>query len=179
MSIGAARCVGTGGKSLGGRRIINGEGVNEDLLCRERISAIGRSCESVAVLDEFHSCGGGIDGGRKHRSGWIAISGKSADLSRTLANSRVLGQDDGTYLMVDKGDRMDRSLILLLGVTARARPALLETDHPEVLVHPDEESEPKETAESEFDNVLILPGELVSLTRCVHSSPHPLGPRGT
>jgi hypothetical protein len=78
-----------------------------------------------AVLDEFHSCGGGISGGKYRKSGRTTTSGDSAYLAEI---SRVyLAGVWPPYLIVERGDLLEKLLILLLGVTILGRGARLVT----------------------------------------------------
>ena len=78
------------------------------------------------------------------------------------------------YRIVDSGDLLERLLMLLLGVTVRGRPCLFDIERSDLLpkeLKCPEESEQKEIAESAVEKRCPFP--LVSLTRCLHSSPHP------
>ena len=71
-------------RSLFGLRMDSCSGIiMDDLRCRACTSAIGMSWDIEAVLDKFHSCGGGILGGQNRSSGRMTISGYSADLQES------------------------------------------------------------------------------------------------
>jgi hypothetical protein len=76
------------GRSLFGLRTDSCSGIiMDDLRCRAWTSAIGMSWDIEAVLDKFHSCGGGILGGQNRSSGRMTISGYSADLQEVSKNA--------------------------------------------------------------------------------------------